>query len=400
VSTQTVTKHRSSRTKCERGIYRRPSAGSPTGFLYSVYHQNRFVSSEADGTPLYELKAARARRGELIGQSNRGEKPIVASKLTFGELADSWLEIKASRLRPRTKAYYEDTLRLVLIPRFGTRKIASIDVESIAKLIRDLEARGLNAVDPARPVRPLGRSSIENYCKPLGQVLDLAVRRKLIAVNPCNLLRKDERPARGERRVEPDFSDEVFDRLFAAAKEIAGQSTSRQDYEFLLRLTQRLALRLGETLGLQWGDLDKERGVLHIRRQWLRGGEYGDPKTADGKREILLPTGLQNELLALRLASPHSADTDPVFSSREGTPLSHRNVVRRGLEAAVTKAGLPNIQFHDLRRAGISRWIANGVDPVLAAKMAGHRDARITIAIYTKLYNAEAQAEAVRAAIG
>jgi len=398
MSEQTVTKHRSARIKQEPGIYKRQSRKSHTGWLYSVAHQGKFVSTEADGvTPLHELQAARARRGVLIDQTRRGEKPVLATKTTFAQLAESWLEGK--RLRPRTKAYYEDALRLVLVPVFGQRKIASISPEDIAKLIRSLEREGLHAIDPSRPVRPLGRSSIENYLKPLGQVLDLALRRRLIAVNPMSLLTKDERPQRGERRVEPDFSDEVFERLFAAAEEIAGQATSRQDYALLLRLTQRLALRKGETLGLQWGDIDKDRGVLHVRRQWLPTGEYGPTKTADGVREILLPTGLQSELLALRLASPHSGDEQPIFASRNGTPLSHRNVSRRGFEAARARAGLPEtLLFHDLRKAGISRWIANGVPPVTAAKMAGHRDAKITIELYTKIFNSDD--EAVREAIG
>ena len=163
--------------------------------LYSVYHAGKFISEEADGTPLLSITAARARRGELIGCSNRGQKPVVATKATFGELAEQWLEGK--RLRPRTADYYADALRLVLIPRLGKLKIAQVDADAIARLIRDLEREGLHAVDPSRPVRPLGQASVENYVvKPLQGILKLAVWRRLIGFNPLDTLTRDERPAR------------------------------------------------------------------------------------------------------------------------------------------------------------------------------------------------------------
>jgi integrase len=167
----------------------------------------------------------------------------------------------------------------------------------------------------------------------------------------------------------------------------------------LPRLTARLGLRLGEVLGLQWGDFEKNEGVLHARRQWLVTGQYGPPKTAAGFRGIPLPDDLRRDLIDLRLASKHSQDDDPIFTSREGTTLQHRNVAHRGFERAARQATIEGVSFDDLRHAAASRLIANGLDPVTVAAVLGHGDPNITLKVYAHLFNRDERDEAVRQAL-
>ena len=87
---------------------------------------------------------------------------------------------------------------------------------------------------------------------------------------------------------------------------------------------------------LEAAGLDKDAAVLHVARQWLRTGEYGPTKTKAGDRRIALPADVREELVTLRLRSRFSQDEHPVFASRTGTPLGHRNVTRRGFEPAST----------------------------------------------------------------
>jgi hypothetical protein len=153
--------------------YRERADGSRS---YSVFFQGRYLPA---GT---SEKEALAKQADLRGREARGERIIVPTKITFAETAEQWYASK-HRLRAWTKRAYRDALDNVLIPRFGSWKLAAIDADSIARLIRDLEREGLHAVDPERPVRPLSASSIENYLKPLSGTLGLAVRRGLIASN-------------------------------------------------------------------------------------------------------------------------------------------------------------------------------------------------------------------------
>jgi integrase len=102
----------------------------------------------------------------------------------------------------------------------------------------------------------------------------------------------------------------------------------------------------------------------------------------------------------MRLQSRLSHDSDPIFASRTGTPLSHRNVTGRGFEPARHLAGLPrSITFHDLRHACASRLIDAGLDPVTVAAVLGHEDPAITLRIYAARFNRQRKDEIVRAAL-
>lgn len=337
--------------RVERGIYKRETEG---GLVYEVNYPDSGGVTRWDTVPT--LKAARERRAEMIAKRARGER-VVKSKATVAEIAEDWFEAKALRLRPRTASYYRSALDLVVLPRFGRWQVAQVDVDALAKLIRDLERVGLHALDPSRPVRPLGRSSIDNYLKPLAGLLTLAMRRRVIASNPFDLLTADDRPAQEETAAH-EWTDEEVQALLGAAESLAARPESKYDYAPLIRLAAVLGLRKGEALGLRWQDFERDAGLLHVRGQWLASGEYGPTKTKAGTRRIALPDSVRDELIALRLRSGFSLDEHPVFASRVGTPLGHRNVSRRGFDPARDLAGLStDVTFHDLRHAAASRLV-------------------------------------------
>jgi integrase len=143
--------------------------------------------------------------------------------------------------------------------------------------------------------------------------------------------------------------------------------------------------------------------VVASRRAGWRSAcnrEYGATKTAAGVRRIALPPDLRDALIALRLRSGHSIDEHPIFASNIGTPRSHRNVSRRGFEAARDEAKLPDsLRFHDLRHAAASRLIAAGLSPVTVAAVLGHEDPTTTMRVYAHLWNRQKTDEAVRTAL-
>lgn len=359
------------------------------------------------------LLDARRERAEKNGKPQ--EERVAPARQTFAEAAEAWFAAKRPKLRDRTAGYYRDALDLVLLPRFGRERI---DADAIAKLIRDLEREGLRAVDAERPVRPLGASSIANYLKPAQGTFAYAARRGWIPSNPFAVLTSDDRPTRDdERSPAHEWTAGELGALLAASRRLAARKVVPEarpyDYSTLLLATATLGLRLGELLGLRWGDFDKgedaNAAVLRVERQWLRPtrvdgvtlpARYGPPKTRAGRRDLAVPPDLRDALIALRLRSRYSGDDDPVFASLRGTPLQHRNVTRRGFEAARDEAGLPkSLSFHDLRHAAASRLIASGVDDAMVADQIGHGDSGVTRKIYAHVYDRAAKMDAVRAAL-
>jgi integrase len=383
------------RVRIERGIYRRTNADGSTRYEVSYKDEGR----RQRWRTCTRLQEARDLRADLVSKVARGEV-VAPAKVTFGELAESWYESKAPRVRRGTARYYRDSLDLVLLPRFGKVRVSAIDPDEIAKLTRDLERKGLAALDPSRKPRPLGSSSVSNYLKPLQAVLALAVRRRLIQSNPFDVLLPDDRPARRTRSTPHEWTPEQVDALIAAAKTLADRKISKYDYAPLLRLVATLGLRKGEALGLKWRDFDREGGYLTVERQWTQYGEYTVPKTKAGVRRIALPQSVRDELIALKLRSRFSDNEHPIYASVVGSPLDHGNVSTRGFEPARDLAGLPStLTFHSLRHAAASRLIRAGLDPVTVASVLGHEDATTTLSVYAHLFDRERTDEAVRAAL-
>jgi integrase len=290
----------------------------------------------------------------------------------------------------------------------------------VASFIRDLQEQGLQLVDENRLARPLSKSSVQNYCKPLQQTLAFAARRGWIASSPWSLLTSDDMPTRNDDEESPhEWTSDELDALLVASRTLAATRTSPEsrpfDYSTLLLVAVRLGLRLSECLGLQWADFDKgeaeDSALLRVERQWLppiKVGDvrlparYGKTKTKAGKRTLDLPVEIREALIALRLRSPFSQDGHPIFASRAGTPLTHRNVTLRGFEAARDAAKLDtSLVFHDLRHAAASRLIAAGLDPVTVAGVLGHKDPTVTLRVYAHQFDRrqKAKGDRVRAAL-
>jgi integrase len=211
-------------------------------------------------------------------------------------------------------------------------------------------------------------------------------------------LTEDDRPQTGETSKAHEWTDAELESLFAASETIAAKPESRYDYTPLIRLTAALGLRIGEALGLRWEDFNKDEGTLRVERQWTRYSEYGPTKTKAGVRDIFLPDDVRKALIDLRMRSPFSQDSHPIFASLAGTPLGHRNVTRRGFEPVAELAEL-EVSFHDLRHAAASRLIASGIDDALVADQLGHEDSTITRKVYAHVYDRASKAKAVREAL-
>jgi integrase len=107
---------------------------------------------------------------------------------------------------------------------------------------------------------------------------------------------------------------------------------------------------------------------------------------------------LSRLLKAHKLASRHSPPSGFVFATSTGRPLSWRNLTRRGLEAAVKRAGLDatgrrKLRFHDCRDTFASLLIAEGFDVVFVSRQLGHASPTITLSIYADLFDRARHAE-------
>src|SRR5581483_12101782 len=138
--------------------------------------------------------------------------------------------------------------------------------------------------------------TIRGILVPLGRVLNHAVRQGQITVNPLHQLERHERPrvTRREMRV---LSRQEIPPLLAA--------TSVR-YRPLITSAVFSGLRQSELLGLRWGDISFDTGLIHVRGQLTRARTYGPPKTERAIRDVILIPSLAAALQQNRQSLRHT----------------------------------------------------------------------------------------------
>ena len=124
-------------------------------------------------------------------------------------------------------------------------------------------------------------------------------------------------------------------------------------------------MRLGELLGLQWGDVDFHGRFIEVRRN-LVAGRVTTPKNGKTRRvdmSVQLCDSLKSLLTARKaetLKNGWGQVPEWVFCNEQGGPLDGDNLRHRVFYKLLTKAGLRRVRFHDLRHTFASLLIAQG----------------------------------------
>src|SRR5262249_19588964 len=153
-----------------------------------------------------------------------------------------------------------------------------------------------------------------------------------------------------------------------------------------------LGLRLGEVTGLRWQDVDC--GMLTVNQSIYRVSGKGmvaaEPKTERSRRTLHVPDGVVRALRVHRVrqlqerlaAGSRWQDRGLVFTSTIGTPLDQRNL-QDSFKTLLSKAGLPEVRFHDLRHSAASLLLAQGVPMCAAMELLGHSNISPAADIYS-----------------
>ena len=347
-----------------------PKDGRAWALRFRAYGRRRYVTlgTSEEG---WSRQRAEAELRHILADVERGiwrpyqpqpvEAPVEAP--SFHEFASQWLEARRPELRPRTIKDYRWALSHHLLPFFKDHRLPEITVAEVDryKVAKVREGK-------------LAPAQINKCLKRLSQILDVAVDYGHLPGNPAaskgGRRRVKESPPR-RSWVEPE---QLLALLGAAPKK----------HRAVIATLAGAGLRVGEACALDWGDLDLATGTLRV----------GESKTAAGRREVDLPSGLVAELRVLAAASPHTGPDDPLFVGRRRTRQTPDNVGRR-LKSAIRKANVKleevgiaaisdRVTPHSLRRTYASLRFACGDDPVYVAEQGGWADPSFPIKVYAE----------------
>ena len=290
----------------------------------------------------------------------QNQSTLDANSVTVGAYADEWLEGRKNAAQP---------------PRAGTLRNNDVAVRTIKKSLGDVLLKDLNAQQVASfyaglvsgtaslSGKPMSGTSARKIATTLQQMLSKAVRRRLIAFNPCDLLEREDKPQVDTKEKEP-LSDAD------AARLIANLYNGTPDaHRIGATLCLELGLRREESLGLSWGDVDLLEGVIHIQGAYTQdelavmkpNSEKGDryiPIAGSPLHARLLQWARAQEVHLSRLGSPQTALT-PVVTSTTGGRIQPNNF-SRWWTSYCKKIGIRSCGLHTLRHTFASLLARQG----------------------------------------
>jgi len=303
-------------------------------------------------------------------------------RLTVGEAGERLIDHLAALGRKRsTLTDYRSTVRVHLAPFFGDQALNRIGRQEVKAFI----------AAKARKGRAL--KSILNYLGLLHSIFAHAEREGWASSNPCKLV---DKPTASEADPDIHYLDgPELNALMRATLDTPLRLTDR-----MLYLTAAMTgMRQGELLALRWRDIDWSAGRVRVRRNYVRG-EFGTPKSKRSSRAVPLADRLAGELERHFQRSSFRGDDDLVFwHPVVGGPLERSRLLKR-YKAALRRAGVREVRFHDLRHTFGTRMAAAGVPLRTLQEWMGHRDFKTTLVYADYQPDAAREGELVERAFG
>jgi integrase len=320
-----------------------------------------------EGKKFYEVYVAeRDRDKKILARRKRGiasEREAKEVEFQFkSELRDikgqvpqwTWFKWKNEVLRRvkmkfknATLQNYEAYLKNWTPPEWDSKKINEISSEEVYNAVESSSSK-------------LSPVSKQTFLKILKRIFQEAVEDGLISLNP----------ARGLNMKAPDSVKKVLttnevETLLNAARDV--------DHRFypVWCFAVKTGLRSGEMHALLWSDIDFERGLISVTKQWTRKDGVTPTKSREN-RVVPISEDLRGFLLDLKKNCEGQDHVLPRLV--EWTHGDQAKVIRE----FCIGAGITPIKFHDLRATFITNMLSQGVPLVKVMSIVGHKNMETT----------------------
>jgi integrase len=316
------------------------------------------------------MKAEEARKLALRHHNSvqQGGNPAAekeASKVqaakTFGDLVQRYLEFKKPELRPRSYVEVERHLDTYAEP-LHRLPVASIDrnmVKDLLNRVADKSTKGNGAVTANRM-----RSS-------LSAMFTWGMKEELATKNPVISVDKRDEASR--------------DRVLADAElKAIWEALGSDNYSTIVKLLLLTGQRANEISGLQWSEIDLDRGVILFPAERVKNNRVHQIPMSDTVRGILEE-------------HPRVEGCDLLFTAGNGAAFSTWSKPKEGLDAKLIGKVTGHWTTHDLRRTCATRMADMEVQPhiveAILNHVSGHRAG--VAGIYNRAMYAKEKAEAL-----
>lgn len=311
---------------------------------------------------------------ERLRPMNQGLGLVGPAMLFCDFVSETYNPTYLSRLSSTTQISYSGMISKYLEPRFGRECLKDLTRGTLETYFAGLAAAA-------------SYPTISKIRDALSSILRSAVHVEYLNKNPMEglLLPRDKRP----RRPKPTITPDQFTNLV---------KTMSEPYASMIFVAVWTGLRVSELIGLKWRCVHADS--ITIEERFCRG-DWSDPKTEASAATI----GVEPEVIArltrlttltvavragralrkhklVKSAQPH----DLVFQSvRTGAPMNDQNILKRHLQPAARKIGLPFVNWRCLRTSHATWLVQAGADPKSVQGQMRHSRISTTMDIYAQI---------------
>lgn len=346
---------------------------------FSVDGRRKYITGSGS-----TLKQARDRQRKNVERFHQGLKRERVPKHSLSSVLDEWLGA-SSQIQEASRTRYRNNIRRHVI-----EPLDDPAVEALTKT--DLRA----LFSTMLPEREVGPSAIHHAQQTLRTLLNFAVEREYIAVNPLSGVKVS-------KSTQVEFGDAKFIQrntgIFLSMLDWMEQ-TQHERYPMVLMLS--LGLRISEVLGLEWDCFtsltSNAKATVEVRQQLTRSGDgplriKTQTKTRTSVRRIPLPSRHRLAIVALKKQNRQAKDDwarNLVFLQPSGAVFrpEHFNDVWRGIfdDFYTAKKTPENQRYyfrpHYCRHIAASLYISSGESVKVVQELLGHSSSSMTLDVY------------------
>jgi len=340
------------------------------------------------GAPAARSAAMKVLAAAALGHDPAGDRAAKRREMTIADLVDLYERDgcfvqrgirQGQPMRATTKAYTMARLRHHVVPLLGAKRVSEVTEADVERFARDV-ARGRTAKDEKvgkrrRIIVRGGEGAARKVVRDLSALLSFAQRQRIVSSNPVATASVRKTDNRRERFLSLDEVKRLGAALDAVEAEGANPMAVNQ-----ARLWALTGCRRNEIAGLQWSEVDFERGLLIL----------GDTKTGRSVR----PLGAAAQALLKGLRSKAEGKSTFVFPAVRGKAFYQG--AKRIWPTVTNKAVLKGVTPHTLRHTVGSSAASAGEALLMVGSILGHANARST-QIYAHIAHDPAKLAADRA---
>lgn len=276
---------------------------------------------------------------------------------TVAEIVEDHIERSRGRVQPSTLRTWRQYLRDHVPARVKRTRLVDLRTPQWQAWVDGLSAKGL------------APATVQSVVSLVSGAINGAIR---TGTAESNLLRGVQLPAIRRPRAEVWTPEQVR----AVLAEVQGAPLWQAVY--LLVLTT--GMRPGELCALHWADLDRGRGIVHVRhtvaKDEVRGMTVREgTKQGDGRVATLVPVADD----AIQAWREHAPEGPYLFGGE--APLCAVRWRRKHILVCAA-AQVPRITLHQMRHTAATLLAMQGVHPRVASSVLGHASTGITMDVY------------------